>query len=402
MLKRHCECCSKELLPDSAQAVVCSFDCTYCTDCAERKLGYRCPNCAGELRPRPRRKWDSSTEEHEEPAVDVVPQAAKPDGEEIHESDAVLETLNGELHGSLLLPVGQPKAWALIISGAGNVDRNGNNAGQPYKHNCLRYLALNLAAQGIASLRYDKRGAAASAGACEHESTLTFETFVEDAKAWAVWLRRKASGPITLIGHSEGAQIATRVGVQIPVASVVNLCGAGRPLDVLLLEQLQRQLTPELYAKAESILAHLHERSLKEEYRQPKPKMPRWRGKGDELKVPDIPPELHPLFSTDKFPFYVSRMRERPDRELEALRCPVLLVSGDTDIQVGEEDYNKLCAAAPDAEKLRIAGMNHLLKQVGDVEMEQHRSYIDPAMPLDASLGEVVGTFVLKTSSCQK
>lgn len=54
-LRPGCECCDPDLPPDSTEARICSFECTFCASCAESKLGNICPNCGGELMPRPRR-----------------------------------------------------------------------------------------------------------------------------------------------------------------------------------------------------------------------------------------------------------------------------------------------------------------------------------------------------------
>jgi hypothetical protein len=54
-LRPNCECCDRDLPADSAQARICSFECTFCADCADRILQGVCPNCGGELLPRPRR-----------------------------------------------------------------------------------------------------------------------------------------------------------------------------------------------------------------------------------------------------------------------------------------------------------------------------------------------------------
>lgn len=54
-LRPGCECCDRDLPPDSPSARICSFECTFCVDCAETRLGGICPNCGGELTPRPRR-----------------------------------------------------------------------------------------------------------------------------------------------------------------------------------------------------------------------------------------------------------------------------------------------------------------------------------------------------------
>lgn len=52
-LRPNCECCDRDLPPDSAQAYICSFECTFCRTCAEGVLAWRCPNCGGELVRRP-------------------------------------------------------------------------------------------------------------------------------------------------------------------------------------------------------------------------------------------------------------------------------------------------------------------------------------------------------------
>jgi uncharacterized protein len=53
-LRPSCECCDRALAPDSADARICSFECTFCASCADSLLGM-CPNCGGELLARPRR-----------------------------------------------------------------------------------------------------------------------------------------------------------------------------------------------------------------------------------------------------------------------------------------------------------------------------------------------------------
>lgn len=54
-LRPSCECCDKDLPPDSTDARICSFECTFCAACAAATLAGICPNCGGELLARPRR-----------------------------------------------------------------------------------------------------------------------------------------------------------------------------------------------------------------------------------------------------------------------------------------------------------------------------------------------------------
>jgi uncharacterized protein len=52
-LRPGCECCDKDLPPAAADAVICTFECTFCRECVETKLGGICPNCGGNFAPRP-------------------------------------------------------------------------------------------------------------------------------------------------------------------------------------------------------------------------------------------------------------------------------------------------------------------------------------------------------------
>ena len=52
-IRPSCECCDRELDPESTDVLICSFECTWCRDCAENVLHGVCPNCGGELVRRP-------------------------------------------------------------------------------------------------------------------------------------------------------------------------------------------------------------------------------------------------------------------------------------------------------------------------------------------------------------
>lgn len=58
-LRPFCECCATPLQGDSRDALICSFECTFCRDCSEQTLKGRCPNCGGELLARPARVGDA-------------------------------------------------------------------------------------------------------------------------------------------------------------------------------------------------------------------------------------------------------------------------------------------------------------------------------------------------------
>lgn len=67
-MRPGCECCDKDLPPDSGEAWICSFECTFCSDCAQGRLAGVCPNCGGDFARRPTRaakmltKYPASTE----------------------------------------------------------------------------------------------------------------------------------------------------------------------------------------------------------------------------------------------------------------------------------------------------------------------------------------------------
>jgi hypothetical protein len=52
-LRPNCECCNKDLPPDSAEAMICTFECTFCRECVELRLKGVCPNCGGDFTRRP-------------------------------------------------------------------------------------------------------------------------------------------------------------------------------------------------------------------------------------------------------------------------------------------------------------------------------------------------------------
>lgn len=52
-LRPNCECCNRDLAPDATDAMICSFECTFCAACARDVLHAACPNCGGELVRRP-------------------------------------------------------------------------------------------------------------------------------------------------------------------------------------------------------------------------------------------------------------------------------------------------------------------------------------------------------------
>ena len=52
-LRPNCECCDRDLPPEAPDAMICTFECTFCRGCVESRLGGVCPNCGGNFSLRP-------------------------------------------------------------------------------------------------------------------------------------------------------------------------------------------------------------------------------------------------------------------------------------------------------------------------------------------------------------
>jgi pimeloyl-ACP methyl ester carboxylesterase len=284
-----------------------------------------------------------------------------------------LDTGNGELFGSLLLPKSDmPVPVVLIISGSGPTDRDGNNP-DGGRNDSLKRLAWVLAKHNIASVRYDKRGVAASLAATPDERNLTLEAYVSDAEAWGQKLKADPRfGQLILLGHSEGALIASLAAPSVDAAAVISLSGSARPIDQVVRQQLSNHLPPPLMLRSNELLD-----SLK-------------AGKTDD----NVPPPLQAIFRPSVQPYLISLFRQDPAAAFAKLKMPALIIQGSNDIQVGVNDARMLKAAKPDAELAVIEGMNHVMRIVPNDVKRQLASYKDPQLPLAAELGTRILGFI--------
>jgi pimeloyl-ACP methyl ester carboxylesterase len=170
-----------------------------------------------------------------------------------------MKTAGGTLYGTLLVPASaKPLPVVLFIAGSGPTDRNGNSRMLPAPNNSLKLLAEGLAAHGIASLRYDKRGIGESKDAMTAEKDLRFETYVDDAVAWANQLRKDSRfNAVIIAGHSEGALIGTIAAQKAAVTGLVSIAGLSRPGDEVLRTQLAGKLPADLTEFNEKALVAL-------------------------------------------------------------------------------------------------------------------------------------------------
>jgi alpha-beta hydrolase superfamily lysophospholipase len=277
------------------------------------------------------------------------------------EGDIALTTPTGTIAGTLTLPAGGRAPVVLIVPGSGPVDRNGNTG--PIRAGTYQLLAAALAARGIASVRYDKRGVGQSAGAMTAERDLRFDTYVEDVAAWLRLLRSdRRFTRVGVAGHSEGSLLGMVALQHAPGDAFVSLEGAGRPAPAVLREQLRPKLSPALYAKADAIIAQLQAGH----------------------QVADTPPELSALFRSSAQPYLISWFRYDPAVEISRVTVPATIVQGTADIQTTMADAGALKAGAPSATLIVVKGMNHMLKYAPDTSSLEvvMRSYEDPSLPV--------------------
>jgi pimeloyl-ACP methyl ester carboxylesterase len=269
-----------------------------------------------------------------------------------------LQTPTGILSGSL---ISAGSIAALIIAGSGPTDRDGNSA-LNLRSNAYRMLAEGLGAAGISTLRYDKRGVGASQAAMKAEQDLRFQTYVDDARAWAHELSLQTGVKrIWLIGHSEGALIAERAAEHnAEVCGLVLVSGAGRKAADILREQLGGSLPEPLRQQAFDALLELE--------------------RGRPLASP--PPQLLGLFRPSVQPYMISWLSLDPAAILAELKQPVFILQGDTDLQVSVQDASRLAAARSDTQLTILNGVNHVLKSAPKERSANIATYNDPNLPL--------------------
>ena len=277
------------------------------------------------------------------------------------EKELKVKNGQGTLYGTYCWqPKKELKAVALIISGSGPTDRNGNSG--LTQNNALRLLAHELAKQGIASLRYDKQGVGKSASAAKNEEDLRFSDFVDDAVLWMKLINKKhAKHKKIIIGHSEGALIAKLVAEKVTVDAVISLAGAGRPIGTVLKEQLETALKDD-----ERLLTYANHAidSLSDGY-----------------FVQNIEPMLISLFRPSVQPFLISWMQYDPLEILKSSGVPTLIIQGSTDLQTTISDAERL-SQAPNSTKVVIENMNHVLKEIDDDSNANQMSYMNPTLHL--------------------
>jgi len=247
------------------------------------------------------------------------------------------------LAGTLTLPQKDGVFPAVVlISGSGPQNRDEELLG----HKPFLVLADYLTKNGIAVLRFDDRGTAQSKGTFNGSTSQDFSTDVDAAVAFLQTRKEINKKKIGLIGHSEGALIAPMVAARSKnIAFIVLLAGPGIPCDQLLL--LQQSAIAKASGKSDSSIQRLIATN-KKAFEIVKNAASPEQLKTDMTKylkeVTKNSPEKPQGMSDDDFvkllvervtdPWTVYFLKYDPAIALEKVKCPVLALNGDKDLQV--------------------------------------------------------------------
>ena len=287
------------------------------------------------------------------------------------EEEITLETKTGDIKGSLLIPsVSEKTPLVLIIAGSGPTDRNGNNP--MMKNNSLKMLAKELQKNGIASVRYDKRGVGESKSSALQESDLRFENYVQDVEEWIKLLKEDDRfSNIIVLGHSEGSLIGMIASHKQKANKFISIAGIGIMAGDIIRKQLKGQ--PQFVLdESLAIIEKLENGETVEKVSQ----------------------MLYSLFRPSVQPYMISWFKYDPQKEIAKLDIPILIVQGTTDIQVSVSDADKLASANKKSQKQIIEGMNHILKEAELDRQKNIQTYSIPDLPLKKELMEVIVKFI--------
>ena len=288
------------------------------------------------------------------------------------ETPIVLKINIDQLFGTLTTPNLEKRyPVALLISGSGPTDRNGNNP--MMKNNSLKMLAEVLAKNGIASLRYDKRGIAESKPAAISEQTLVFENYTEDAKSWINLLKQDSRfSEVVVIGHSEGSLIGMIAGAK--ANKFISIAGAGESADQLIKSQIASKQNKQVEELTFPIID-----SLKSGF-----------------TVKKVDPMLNALFRPSIQPYLISWFKYNPQNEIKKLNVPILIVQGNQDLQVTVKDAELLSKSNKNAELLIVDKMNHVMKIIDGDHQANLESYKNESLPISEIMANKIISFIKK------
>ena len=287
---------------------------------------------------------------------------------------------NIKLAGTLTLPDTKGKAPAVVlISGSGPQNRDEELMG----HKPFHVLADHLTRNGFAVLRFDDRGFGQSEGDFSKATSFDFAT---DAKAAIDYLKTRNeidASKIGLMGHSEGGLVAPIVASQYPddVNFIVLLAGPGLPGSQIIM--LQQELIGRANGVAEAELKfgyRANELIFAEVFKTKDPEALRTEITSILKAFIDEKPEIVPQgLSPEQYmsmqisqlltPWMLNFLTYDPVPALEKVRCPVLAINGEKDLQVPpKENLSKIAEALQKGGNkkvttLELTGLNHLFQE---------------------------------------
>lgn len=260
------------------------------------------------------------------------------------------------IKGTVSLPENRAEKGpaVLIIPGTGKLDRNGK-MNKKIDLKLYRQLSEFLSAMGFISLRYDKRGIAASEG--DYYSTGMWD-LVDDARACVQYLKHLPEvdpDRVIVMGHSEGGMLGTAVAAREDLAGLILLAGAIENLNDVL--KRQRDIASQDVMVAKGFQGFL------------------LRALGTQNKIEKQAQKvINKILSSNeevmKFNFVKTNakwMREHfaynPKKDLAKVSCPILAITGARDIQANPEELKNLSLYVKgDSEYYIIENMGHSLK----------------------------------------
>ncbi|GAA3723992.1 alpha/beta hydrolase [Salinactinospora qingdaonensis] len=286
----------------------------------------------------------------------------------VTEHDITFTSGPDTLHGTFAVPdnADGPLPGALIISGSGPTDRDGNSEARPNADTNAN-LARVLAQAGVASLRYDKLGSGETGHASRSpDEPVGYDVFESEMiHAYA----RLASQPeidtsrLLVVGHSEGSIFAlrsTHVIDEHPPTGLILVAPVGdRYLDLI-----DRQLTERI-------------RTAESQGALDAPTATKWlsdtrysvaRLRAGESLPEDLPPQIEPLFNPSVAPFLRQIDAMDPVRLAQQVPSEVnsLVLWGTADSQVTESEVDRLMTGLSNARRVDLEGADHILRMYDD------------------------------------
>lgn len=272
--------------------------------------------------------------------------------------------------GTLTMPYsGEANSLIIFIQGSGPTDRNGN---QPMMNNDgIKKLARELAANGIASFRYDKRIFKMDELKLK-EIDLKFDDLADDARQVLSYFKEKDQFKnLVIAGHSQGSLVGILASTEYTDA-FISLAGAGEPIDNIIVDQVTK-MAPQLGENARNAFNEMQESG----------------------KSINYSPMLESLFRPDIQPYMLSWMKYDPAQEIKSLEIPILILNGTADIQVEVAQAEKLAAANKNAELVILDNMNHIFREIKTKDrLVNTKSYNEPNQPLHPELVPAITDFI--------